>query len=114
MKVDIRYLILASLPLFMPADLYCQKVLFPEYNPPDIRWDNFLLKGGEASQESICLLIDSKGFLWSGNESGLFRFDGARYVEYGVSADSTGFAATQSPIYLKILREQSGLVLQEH
>jgi signal transduction histidine kinase/ligand-binding sensor domain-containing protein/AraC-like DNA-binding protein len=92
MKVDISYLILASLLLFMPADVYCQKVLYPEYNPPDIRWDNFLLKGGEASQETITLLIDSKGFLWSGNESGLYRFDGTRYVEYGVSNTDKGFA----------------------
>ena len=92
MKVGVRYLILASLSLFIPADVYCQKVLYPEYYPPDVRWDNFLLKGGEASQESICLLIDSKGFLWSGNESGLYRFDGTRYVEYGVSNTDKGFA----------------------
>jgi len=92
MKVDIRYLIFTSLCLLLSLNIYCQKVLYPEYYPPDIRWDNFLLKGGEASQKSICLLIDSKGFLWSGNESGLYRFDGTRYVEYGVSNTDKGFA----------------------
>ncbi len=92
MKVDIRYLIFTSLYLLLSLNIYCQKVLYPEYNPPDLRWDNFLLKGGEGSQESICLLIDSKGFLWSGNESGLYRFDGIRYVEYGVSKTDKGFA----------------------
>jgi ligand-binding sensor domain-containing protein len=30
--------------------------------------------------------------LWSGNETGLYRFDGSKYVEYGVSDDEKGFA----------------------
>ena len=85
MKKNVSYLVFAALFIILPLEIYCQKVLDPEYYPPDVRWDNFLLKGGEASQETISILIDSKGFLWSGNETGLYRFDGTRYVEYGVS-----------------------------
>jgi signal transduction histidine kinase/ligand-binding sensor domain-containing protein/AraC-like DNA-binding protein len=98
MKVDIRYLIFASLLIFIPSEIYCQKFLYPEYYPPNTRWDNFLVKNGEASQASLCILIDKKGFLWTGTESGLYRFDGTRYIEYGVSKGTykgfTGFTVT--------------------
>jgi signal transduction histidine kinase/AraC-like DNA-binding protein/ligand-binding sensor domain-containing protein len=92
-KTIISYLVLIC--LFFPSQksLYGQKILYPDYNPPNIRWDNFLLKEGEASQFSSSILIDSKGFLWSGTETGLYRFDGSRYVEYGVSRGTDqGFA----------------------
>lgn len=93
MKVDFRYLIFTSLFFSITVENHCQKILNPEYYPPDVRWDNFLVKGGEASQQSICILIDSKGFLWSGSETGLYRFDGARYKEYNISnSDNSGFA----------------------
>jgi|WetSurSiteA1Bulk_404760.scaffolds.fasta_scaffold01525_2 signal transduction histidine kinase/DNA-binding response OmpR family regulator/ligand-binding sensor domain-containing protein len=85
MNENVRYLVCAAFFATLQVNIYCQKFLDPEYYPPDIRWDNFLLKGGEASQETISILIDSKGFLWSGNETGLYRFDGTRYIEYGVS-----------------------------
>jgi signal transduction histidine kinase/DNA-binding response OmpR family regulator/ligand-binding sensor domain-containing protein len=92
-KTGIRYPFIAFL-FFLPLeDVNSQKILHPEYYPPDIRWDNFQLKDGEASQSSLSILIDSKGFLWSGTETGLYRYDGVRYDEYGVSiAESKGFA----------------------
>ena len=92
MKTGVRYLIFSFLSVVMLNDIYCQKILYPEYYPPDIRWDNFLLNGGAASQSSLCILIDSRGFLWSGTETGLYRYDGTRYIEYGVHrAGSEGF-----------------------
>lgn len=93
MKTIISYLVLIC--LFFPAQksLYGQKILYPEYNPPDRRWDNFLIRNGEANQTSVSLLIDSKGFVWTGTETGLYRFDGVRYKEYGVSrGPGKGFA----------------------
>ncbi len=69
-----------------------QKTLIPEMSPPNARFYNFLVKGGEANQASTSLLIDHYGFIWTGTETGLYRFDGARYLEYGMSmTDSTGF-----------------------
>jgi signal transduction histidine kinase/CheY-like chemotaxis protein/ligand-binding sensor domain-containing protein len=92
MKNSIRYLIFSALLFLLTIKTFSQKILDPEFVPPDVRWDNFLTKGGEAGQKTISLMIDSKGFLWSGTETGLYRFDGARYVEYGLNkGDNKGF-----------------------
>jgi signal transduction histidine kinase/ligand-binding sensor domain-containing protein/AraC-like DNA-binding protein len=94
-KAGISCLIFAFQTVILLEDVYGQKILYPEYYPPDIRWDNFLIKNGEASQASLSILIDSKGFLWSGTETGLYRYDGVRYVEYGVTREgNNGFAGS--------------------
>ena len=79
---DVRYLTVAFLFFFLPLGLSSQKVLKPIYDPPGKRIDNFYILDGEASQTSTCVLIDKKGFLWSGTDDGLYRFDGNRYVKY--------------------------------
>jgi signal transduction histidine kinase/DNA-binding response OmpR family regulator/ligand-binding sensor domain-containing protein len=95
-KKGITWLIYAFISLIGVGDVHGQKILYPEYYPPDIRWDNFLIKAGEASQASLCIHMDSKGFLWSGTETALYRYDGTRYVEYGVRTSGnkgfTGFS----------------------
>ncbi len=73
---------LAALFILFEAEIFSQKILDPEFRPPDVRFDNFAVMGGEASQTSTSIFIDSRGFLWCGTESGLYRNDGARYVEY--------------------------------
>jgi signal transduction histidine kinase/AraC-like DNA-binding protein/ligand-binding sensor domain-containing protein len=88
MNRNVRYLPIVSIFLLLQDFAFCQKTLEYEFMPPNIRWDNFLVKEGDASQESISLLIDSKGFVWTGTETGLYRFDGNRYVEYGVRKES--------------------------
>jgi len=93
MRKNVRYLVFAALVTILPGEIFCQKILNPEYSPPDVRFDNFLINRGEASQESISILIDRKGFFWSGTGTGLYRFDGIRYVAYGVKrGDNEGFA----------------------
>lgn len=93
MKVELRYMILAFLIPLSPVGIYCQKILIPEVNPPNVIWDNFLVKGGEAMQLSESVFIDSKGFLWTGTDNGLYRFDGTRYLGYNVNnTENTGFA----------------------
>lgn len=92
MMRNFRYLIFLIFVILLPAKLSGQKILDPEFNPPDKRFDNFLVKGGNAGQKSISILIDSKGFIWSGTETGLYRYDGTRYVEYGVNrGNNNGF-----------------------
>jgi len=95
MKKGVRYLVFISLLAILQDKGFCQKILDPEYRPPNVRFDNFLVKGGEASQESTCIFIDSRGFIWTGTETGLYRFDGIKYVGYGVNRGNhngfTGF-----------------------
>jgi signal transduction histidine kinase/DNA-binding response OmpR family regulator/ligand-binding sensor domain-containing protein len=84
----------ASVVIYLLAftGLSGQKTLIPEMNPPNARFYNFLVKEGEANQASTSILIDHYGFIWTGTETGLYRFDGVRYLEYGVSmTDSSGF-----------------------
>ncbi len=73
--------------------IYGQKTLTPEVNPPDARFDNFLVMNGRAFN-TFSVFQDSKGFIWSGSLTGLYRFDGKNYIEYkntGSKNDSTGF-----------------------
>ena len=108
MKADVRYLVFAALFIFMPVENYCQKILDYEFRPPNIRFDNFQIKGGEANQKSISILIDSRGFLWSGTETGLYRFDGIRYVEYGESrGNNEGFTGFR---VLNIFEDSEGTI----
>ncbi len=49
---------------------------------------------GRAFQTTFSVFQDSKGFIWSGSLTGLYRFDGKNYIEYkntGSKNDSTGF-----------------------
>ena len=84
---DVRYLTIAFLFCFLPLSLSSQKVLKPIYDPPDKRFDNFYILDGEASQTSTCVLIDKKGFFWSGTDEGLYRYDGSRYVRYSFNKE---------------------------
>lgn len=79
---------------FNPA--YNQKVLYPEINPVNARFNNFLIMNGKAAQAATSLFQDKKGFMWFGTENGLYRFDGFRYVEYGINNNNeSGFAGYQ-------------------
>lgn len=50
---------------------------------------------GAADQATNAILFDRKGFLWSGTETGLYRFDGVRYVEYrSIAHDSIGYVGS--------------------
>ncbi len=44
----IRYLVITASISILTLETYSQTILDPELAPPDIRWDNFLIKGGEA------------------------------------------------------------------
>src|SRR5512143_3100488 len=82
MKKGTGHLILVVLFMLFQAEIFCQKVLDPEFMPPDARFDNFSIKGDDVSQTSKSIFIDSRGFLWCGTKTGLYRYDGARYVGF--------------------------------
>ena len=85
-----------------------QKVLFPEINPINGRFDNFLIRGGAANQTSTSIIFDSKGFLWSGTETALYRFDGTSYIEYRNSEDdSSGYSGNN---ILTLYEDREGLI----
>jgi hypothetical protein len=72
MKEDLKYFILFNLLVLLNADLLCQINLETVLNPPDVRFDNFLIKGGEASGVVTCILIDRMGFLWCCTETEIY------------------------------------------
>ncbi len=79
-----------ALLVFLPCAAFCQKVLQAEIKPPDMKYDNFLIKGGEASQTSTAIMIDRKGFLWCGTENCLYRYDGIKYLEFRTAGNLPG------------------------
>lgn len=103
LKSNVRPLAVVFLCSFIYVNVFSQKVLTPEFDPPDKRFDNFYILGGEASQTSTCILLDKQGFLWSGTDAGLYRYDGSRYVEY--SSKREGKPAP--PVYMTCLFEDS-------
>jgi len=89
-------LVVTGLMYFLSVQTaYNQKVLYPEINPVNARFDNFLIMNGKAAQAATSVFQDKNGFMWFGTENGLYRFDGARYVEYGISDSESGFAGYQ-------------------
>jgi len=63
------YILTSLIFLVSGHSSFGQKVLYPVWNPPDVRFDNFLIMQGEAGTTTTSLLQDRKGFIWCGNES---------------------------------------------
>ena len=61
-----------------------QKILYPEMNPPSLRFENFQLYNGNGEPTTTCVYQDRKGFIWWGTEFGLYRFDGVKYRKFGI------------------------------
>ncbi|MBV8072643.1 MAG: hypothetical protein JO270_22255, partial [Acidobacteriaceae bacterium] len=57
--------------LLCPSILAAQRYTFRDY------------LDGLGNLDVDCLLQDHNGFLWVGTESGLFRYDGSRFQEFG-------------------------------
>ncbi|MBV9961139.1 MAG: histidine kinase [Parafilimonas sp.] len=47
-------------------------------------YTNFDIKDGLAGSTTYCTAQDKDGFLWFGTETGLSRFDGTHFVNYGI------------------------------
>jgi hypothetical protein len=108
----IRFLATAILLLNLSANIFSQKVIDYVYRPPNVRFDNFPINNGYASQESTSILIDSKGFVWSGTVTGLYRFDGVRYLEYGVSRG--GLEGFKGLLVTDIFEDSEGCIWMAH
>lgn len=63
---------------------YSQKILYPVSDPVYTRWDNFNIMDGDGGKSTSSLIQDRKGFIWAGNQAGLYRFDGIRYKRFGL------------------------------
>jgi len=91
------YCILLLLALLPYYSALCQKILHPELNPPDKRFDNFIVGNGRYGPVSTCIFQDRKGFIWCGLEYGLSRFDGINYTTFGAGDSDTtilGYSVT--------------------
>ncbi|HBE40243.1 MAG TPA: hypothetical protein DDW27_03415, partial [Bacteroidales bacterium] len=63
---------------------HSQKILYPVSDPVYTRWDNFNIMDGKGGIATSSLIQDKKGFIWAGNQAGLYRFDGIRYKRFGL------------------------------
>jgi signal transduction histidine kinase/DNA-binding response OmpR family regulator/ligand-binding sensor domain-containing protein len=65
-----------------------QKILIPEPNSFQGKFLHYPIKEPGADISTTRLLLDSKGFFWSGTFNGLYRFDGNRNKTYGFKNSS--------------------------
>ncbi len=87
-----RFLVLVWVIYLVPGYIsYSQKILYPVLDSVYVRWDNFNIMDGRGGSGTTSLIQDSKGFIWAGNQAGLYRFDGKRYKRFGLGGynDST-------------------------
>ena len=78
-SVQLFVWLMVLLPFF---SAHSQKVIIPEVNPLNGKFDNFQITDENSDPSTYSLMQDSKGFVWSGNGMGLYRFDGIRHYRY--------------------------------
>jgi diguanylate cyclase (GGDEF)-like protein len=71
--------VLYSVALLTATHASAQRYSFRIYGQQD----------GLKNLNVVCMLKDREGYLWLGTDNGLFRYDGARFVEYNTSAGLT-------------------------
>lgn len=75
-----KYLLLATIFLFIVGFAYCQPYYFRHYQ----------VENGLSNNAVICCLQDKKGFLWFGTKDGLNRFDGYSFKIFRADPDRAG------------------------
>ncbi len=85
-----------------PVLLVCAVTSGPVAQQPTSR--AFGLADGLPSETASCVLMDSRRFLWVGTRAGVSRFDGARFVNYGVDEGLPG------PIINDLLEDRLGRI----
>ena len=80
----------ALLVLSLPLPAYAQSGTGTPTNPTkshpshgqDLRFDHLTTEDGLSSNEVLCILQDSHGFVWIGTFNGLNRYDGHTITVY--------------------------------
>src|SRR5436305_9216349 len=60
--------------LFFPAIVFGQK--------KQLGFDHFKTNNGLSQSNVLCILQDSKGFMWFGTREGLNKYDGYKFTVY--------------------------------
>jgi diguanylate cyclase (GGDEF)-like protein len=68
--------------LFASASLFCQQFTFHQYGTPE----------GLSNLAINCLMQDHTGYIWTGTDDGLFKYDGDRFQYFG---HAEGFRNTE-------------------
>ena len=75
-----------SLWFFQGPNIYCQ--------PNSMRFKNVSSENELLSQTVLCMVQDSKGYMWFGTLEGLHKYDGYKYTYYRHDpADSSGISS---------------------
>lgn len=79
---------------------FSQKVLVPEKISVDRWFQTFRIDDGIGGLTVRSVLSDSRGFIWFGKETGLYRFDGKGYLLFPIGeSDSSLYGHTVSCIH---------------
>ena len=93
---------------FLPTILFLLIFFHPEKNFSQVAskliFHRYTEDEGLLNQNIICLLQDSRGFIWAGSTDGLFRFDGYHFKVFRSSESDT---QTVSQNFITSLAEDS-------
>jgi len=86
-----------------PLILLLPQLIFTQSN---VRFDQLSVEHGLSQNTIICMLEDSRGFMWFGTQNGLNRYDGKNFKVYKhVVGDSTSLS---SNLVQDILEDENG------
>ncbi|MBN2633009.1 MAG: response regulator, partial [Bacteroidales bacterium] len=107
MKKRVHISITVVLFLIAEFNICSQKLLYPEKQPLNQWFQRFSVFDEMGSSCVTSVLADSRGFIWFGKESGLYRFDGSGYLSYVSAANDSSLYGT---VVLSIFEDTDGII----
>jgi ligand-binding sensor domain-containing protein len=81
--------------------LFISDISFPQYGK--IQFEHITIEDGLSQKSVICILQDTRGFLWIGTSNGLNKYDGYNFTKYRYSPnDQTSLSSNNNDVWTEV------------